>query len=148
MLKAVGLMTKNLIGLMPGSSMLEAFRIMHTKDIRHLPVFDTEKKLVGILSDRDVIKAMASEGIQPSQEAVSKYMTSPVKVVDLNSPLTEVLSLMVENKISAVMVNDKNDFVGILTTEDLMKSFIGLLSQNEEHAHRPISFFFNGDTLY
>lgn len=148
MLKANGLMTKNLIGLLPGASMLEAFRIMHVKEIRHLPVFDSERKLVGILSDRDVIKAMSVEGTRPAQEPVSKYMTSPVKVVDMNSPLSEVLSLMIENKISAVMVNNKNDFVGILTTEDLMKSFTVFLAQNEEHARRPISFFFNGDTLY
>jgi CBS domain-containing membrane protein len=146
MITATEIMIKDMIGLMPGSSMQHAFGLMQLKEIRHLPVFDADKKLVGILSERDVIKAMTLERseldenvVLKSNEKVFQYMTSPVRTVDLNSPLTEVLALMIEHKISAVMVMKKNDYVEILTTEDLMKCFVSFLTDKEELGQMPVS---------
>lgn len=121
-------MTKNYIGLLPGSSLIEAYRFMHLKGVRHLPVFDHLQKLVGILSERDLLRAFETndkgELFLGPDKKVSSFMSTPVVEVSLQDTMTEVIYLMKRSNISALMVKDLNgNYVGILTTDDLINSF-------------------------
>jgi CBS domain-containing protein len=144
MLTAQKIMSKNLIGLLPGSTMLEADKMMQVEGFRHLPIFDMNQKLIGILSDRDVICAIAAHA---GGAKVTSFMASPVKVCQVTDSLVDVMTVMNENKISSIMIMKDKDYVGILTTEDLMKCFISVLNQKEDLINKPVSFFLS-NTLF
>lgn len=133
----------NLISIEKKDSLLSAYKKMQINRIRHLPVTDEDGNVVGILSDRDVSRAMhshvlkkgptKSEEITFDEEArVQDYMSFPVKISSKNRALKEVAKEMVKEKISALLVLDDNESVlGIITTEDLLRVLIEILDGPE-----------------
>jgi acetoin utilization protein AcuB len=141
-------MSGKLITIGWNDSMAAAFQLMESHRLRHLPVLDESGNTLGILSDRDVQRAMKtelrwSESIQqkvPSFESVEfdpdakvrHYMSWPVKSVDYHTDLRLVAGMMVSDKISAMLVTKNDRHVGIVTTEDLLKVLMSLLGGSQE----------------
>lgn len=138
--QAKNVMSRGLITLPLTATMQEAHEVMDARRIRHLPLTDDQGSIVGILSDRDVARAMRGAPadykshspapiFNPSHHAMH-YMSWPVKAVDRETSLKEVVALMLNEKISALLVEDHKVPLGILTTEDLMKYLLQLLSKD------------------
>ena len=110
--------------------MEEAADLMEEHRIRHLPVSDDLGVIVGIISDRDVSRARSPN--KPGFDAnakVSDYMSWPVITVSQNLPLREAAQGMVDEKISAFLVtDDAQAIVGIVTSEDMLRALVSLLS--------------------
>lgn len=156
MLKASSTMTKNLIKVGPDDSILLAYRLMFEKGIRHLPVFDHQNMLVGMLSDRDIQRAMIVDRHTPEIQEISlnanikvrEYMNWPVHSVQDQTSLRSVVSDMMERKISAVLVqNEQYEFVGIVTTEDLLAQLLKEMDKDEDMKEKSLLFFLP-NTLY
>jgi acetoin utilization protein AcuB len=139
------LMEKNLITMQPDDSMLDAYKIMIEKNIRHLPVVKAGK-LVGILSDRDVLKAMHSnkidevkmEFILNSSHKINDFMTWPVYTVSETTSIEKVLEEILLQKVNAFMVeNAKGEMKGIITTQDLMGYLMIILKKNNQEKAAP-----------
>jgi len=109
------------------NSVLVAAAKLRKHHIRHLPVLDGEK-LVGIISDRDLPSGM--KGLK-SRQPIKMFMKSPVFTVKKTASLSYVTELMLENKISSVVVEDKNVPIGIITTEDLLQILYEALSDKK-----------------
>jgi CBS-domain-containing membrane protein len=133
-------MTSKLITIHPEATMLEAYQLMFFKEIRHLPVFDEDKQLVGMLSDKDIQRAMVVDKTSPttqvlslsSEKKVSDFMNWPVHSVLEETPLTKGIEYFISKKISALMiVNKAGEFTGIITSEDLLFSYLNLLNSQE-----------------
>jgi acetoin utilization protein AcuB len=109
----------------------EAVRLLHTLDVRHLPVVDDEGTLVGMLSDRDlrgltfpeVIGEEYMGEIQTALEApVSSIMTSDVVAVEVEDDVALIIELMLDHKIGAVPVVDSDEsLVGIVSYVDILR---------------------------
>lgn len=85
-------------------------------DMRHLPVVDRDRRVVGLVSDRDLMRAAA----QPS--AVSAVMTRSVRTIGPEAPAIEALELLLHYKYSALPVVDGNQrLVGIVTSTDFLE---------------------------
>lgn len=141
---AIDGMSSHLITINENYSLDAAYSQMQKNQIRHLPVVDASNKIVGMLSDRDLLRAMRSnlnsgdifkvESLEFDQHAkVSDYMTWPVRFVNKNSSIKVVAERMIEEKISSFLVTDDKTVVGILTTEDCLKFLIKLLDESGEH---------------
>jgi len=105
--------------LEPYVSVKAAAKLLRTKKIRHLPVI-LDKKLVGIVSDRDIRVALALP--QASILTVGDIMTRDVYIANQTTPLSEVAYEMAEQKLgSALIVNSKQHVVGIFTTTDALR---------------------------
>lgn len=135
-------MSKHLITIKYDYSLDAAYNQMQANNIRHLPVLDESDAVVGILSDRDLSRAMRSKlegawGMKVEsldfdpQARVSDYMTWPVKVVDVNASLKTVTAKMIQEKLSCFLIADKEQIVGIVTSEDLLRALYHLLSEDE-----------------
>lgn len=120
------------------SSMKEAYQLMLSNDIRHLPVVDENEVIVGILSDRDVQKAMPVKAMFPwldkaftpsfsRNSLVQDFMSWPVCTIDENESVITAAEFIMENKISALVLVNQEKCTGIVTTEDLLRAFV------EEH---------------
>jgi len=85
--------------------------------VRHLPVVDDRGKLVGVLSDRDVLRSV---GHRPPKK-VADVMTRNVVTIRPSAPAHEAAQLMLDEKIGSVLVvDDDGALVGMVTQTDYL----------------------------
>ena len=102
------------------STMSEAISVLVDMRIGALPVSDDGRTLVGIISERDVVRAL-SEGTDDLQGLpVRALMTSTVYTCAPDATLSEVMTLMNERRIRHVPVVEEEVLVGILSMRDLV----------------------------
>jgi CBS domain-containing protein len=136
---AQAMMSETVISALWNESLLDADRKMKNHGIRHLPVVTDGGRLIGILSDRDVLRSeivleelrdRQSTGAIVSDELAShllviNWMTSPVQTVSARASVREIAEKMIRERISAVVVtNDAGQVDGIVTTVDFLKLFL------------------------
>jgi acetoin utilization protein AcuB len=135
-------MSKDLITAGPDTTILEVKKIMTEKAIRHLPIVDAVGKLVGIVSDRDIRSAMPSTLLKKADYDITlaKIMNFPVQDIMTKDPLTiyayytiqDTLLVMQKKKVGALPVVDHDGYLkGILSTRDLLRSFVNVLNIDE-----------------
>ncbi|WP_437899889.1 CBS domain-containing protein [Sorangium sp. So ce124] len=114
----------------------EAVDVLQTTDFRHLPVVDELGELVGMLSDRDLRglqlpcaedTAAVDAALQKARVPVSMMMmSSNVVSVGPDADVTELMELMVDNKIGAVPVVDgEGALLGIVSYVDVFRGILG-----------------------
>ena len=133
--KPEDIMSKKLQTVQSFDRLEDAFAKMKKNGIRHLPVIDATGTAIGIISDRDIQRAMntydsGAVDFNPD-ETVSDYMSSPVQSLPFDSDIVSVAQKMIENQISAVLISQNNCLVGIITHEDLLKFLVELLKPAE-----------------
>lgn len=135
MTEARTLMTRKIIKVKADMPVQLAYDEMKEHGIRHLPVVDHLGKLVGILSDRDIQRAIHVRQVNEIEQemtfnphdTVESYMSWPVQTVDENASVSELTRMMIEMKVSAFVVSGGNQYIkGIITTEDLLKYLLAL----------------------
>lgn len=140
MTEARSLMSKRIIKIRSDVPIQVAYEEMKEHGIRHLPVTDQTGKLVGILSDRDVQRAVNLKMINEIEQemtfnphdTVEDYMSWPVQTVDENISVKEITKMMIEQKVSAMVVSGPNQYIkGIITTEDLLKYLLELVGSSD-----------------
>lgn len=124
---AASLMTRNPASLSAGATIAEALSTLIELDVRHLPVVNADREVVGMVSDRDLrgepVGSWASPRRQLEQH-LSEIMSSDVLTVGLDAPISEIVALMLEYKIGAVPVVDgEGALVGIVSYIDVLRSF-------------------------
>ncbi len=135
-------MAKNLITAGPDMTIFEAKTIMAEKGFRHLPIVDSAGKLVGIVSDRDIRAAMPSTLLKKADYEITlaKVMNFPVRDIMTKNPVTiyayytiqDSLLVMQKKKVGALPVIDEEGYLkGILSTRDLLRSFVNVLNIDE-----------------
>lgn len=128
-------MSKTVVTVDEDDSMQEAMRLIKEHDIRMVPVM-RKGKLVGILTDRDLKRASASDATTLEVHELL-FLISKIKVRDIMSknPITvpfdftveETAEVLLKNKISGVPVVDHDgDIVGTITQTDIFRVLISL----------------------
>lgn len=127
------IMTKSPFTIKHDGTVLQALTIMREKGIRHLPVVDDEARVIGMLSDRDIQRAIKIERKSPhiqklvidDHETVNAYMSWPVFVVHENTSVQSVIEEFIKQKVSAFVVeNQMGQLIGIITTHDVLKHYL------------------------
>jgi len=88
--------------------------------VRHLPVVDDQETLVGIVAEKDLLRA-------DSGESVARVMSSDVITVTEYTALEEAARIMADRKVSSLPVMRDGRLVGIITETDLFNIFLELL---------------------
>lgn len=123
--------TKDVVKINQKDDLAKADEVMNNYNIRHLPVVDDENFLVGILAKSD-FHALRYVDSRFKGFKVKDVMTSPVKAVAPTSKVSEVAEIMMNNKINCVLVATKEEFLGILTSEDMLRILLNLLEDEEQ----------------
>ena len=119
----------------------EALKVMRDNKVRRLPVVDKDGRLVGIVSEMDLLYASPSPATSLSvyeihylmaRITVQDVMTKEVISIEENTPLEEAARIMVDNKIGGLPVVRDGKPVGIITETDLFKIFLELLGAREK----------------
>lgn len=124
------IMQRDVSALDPSSSLLDAVDLMHEKGVRHIPLLRAGE-VVGIVSDRDVRCYMSDifdqarerpRGGEKQALALSQIMQAKPLAVDPSADIADVIELMLENKVGAVVISDsRGRMQGIVSYEDLLR---------------------------
>ena len=125
---------RELVDCRPDQTMGEAVRLAYAQGVRHLPV-RADGKLVGVLSDRDLRRAMASEALAeaeaerdgkpaPAGRHVSDDMSREVLTLAPDATLSSAAHLLAENRIGAIPIVEDDELVGIVTEADLLSALL------------------------
>ena len=95
-------------------------KLMVQNDCGEIPVVDRGERLVGVITDRDIVCRVVADGKNPSSVTVAEGMTEPVVVVNEDTSIEDVLSVMEENQIRRVPVVDASGCCcGIISQADV-----------------------------
>jgi CBS domain-containing protein len=107
----------------PKTSMRAAIHLMTEKRIGALPVLD-ETGVVGIISERDILRVMADEGEECLDKDISNYMTRKVITASAESTLEECMQLMIDHHFRHLPILEGKELVGIVSIRDLVKKLL------------------------
>ena len=119
----------------------EALKVMRDNTVRRLPVVDKDGRLVGIVSEMDLLYASPSPATSLSvyeihylmaRITLQDVMTKEVISIEEDTPLEEAARIMVDNKIGGLPGVRDGTLVGIITETDLFKIFLELLGAREK----------------
>jgi CBS domain-containing protein len=114
------IMTKDVIIATTGENAIDAVKRMIDNDIECLPVVDSESRLCGLVTFRDIVSKIVYDNVPPTKAKISDIMTKKVITCSPHSTILEVVKLMKNRKIRRVPVVDENGkLIGIVTNFDL-----------------------------
>jgi acetoin utilization protein AcuB len=132
-------MTPNPITIPPDTSFPDAFRIIREQGIRYLPVVNKKGKLIGIVTQTDLLHASPSSATTLTvfevnyllaRLQVSEVMRTPITVSE-DAPVEVAARVMVDKGISCLPVMRDESLVGIITETDIFKAFLEILGSGE-----------------
>ncbi|MFA7282068.1 MAG: CBS domain-containing protein [Sterolibacterium sp.] len=112
------------IAISPNASMSDAMKMMIVKNIGALLVLDAENVLVGIVSERDCVKRMATPDPLAQNVLVSEIMTTKVLYVRPEQTNEECMALITEKRIRHLPVLENKCVIGVLSIGDMVKDTI------------------------
>ncbi|HXQ34560.1 MAG TPA: CBS domain-containing protein [Anaerolineales bacterium] len=122
MKKCNEVMTNNPVCCLPNDSVAKAAGLMKSQDIGSIPVIENEqtKKLVGIVTDRDLALKVVAQGGDPKTTKVEAVMTHNVVTCRAGDDLQKALDAMAEHQLRRIpVVNNDNKIVGIIAQADV-----------------------------
>ncbi len=128
-------MSHPVITIPPDMPVIDALNLMRVEHVRRTPVVENGK-LVGIVSDKDLLNASPSAATTLSQWeinyllsklAVKDVMTRDVITVTVDTPIEEAARIMADNKIGGLPVLRDGKLVGIITETDLFKILLEMM---------------------
>jgi acetoin utilization protein AcuB len=131
-LKVGDVMTRDPAVVGPDTPLREAAGLMRTKGFRHLPVVDTTRHLLGIITDRDITHAafvplladyLAWDPHRLKAPRVRDVMTWSVVTTHPDTPLVQAGLRMFQRRIGSLPVVQDRQLVGILTDRDVATAF-------------------------
>ena len=114
----------NIIGIEPTADLVAAAKLLSTHRIGALLVRDADGRLVGILSERDIVRTMADVGSAVLQVPVAQVMTRNVSTCDVNDSISSLMERMTKGKFRHMPVLDNDRLVGLVSIGDVLKSHI------------------------
>ncbi|MDX1665910.1 MAG: CBS domain-containing protein [Saprospiraceae bacterium] len=119
------LLSDSIVPLRTSDTGADALSIMDDFYVRHLPIVNN-KQFLGLISEEDILNFDA-------QEAVGSYSLSLIRpYVTRNDHLYEVMRLLAENQLTIIpVVDEENNYVGLITLEQLLSHFAGFAAFSE-----------------
>jgi len=133
-------MSSPVITVHPEMPMQDALNLMHQEQVRRFPVVNKRGRLVGIVSEKDLLDASPSDATSLSiweinyllsKITVKRIMTCDVITITEETPLEDAARILADNKIGGLPIIRDGDLVGIITETDLFKIFLELLGARE-----------------
>ena len=116
----------------PSRSLSEAAQVLAERRIGALLIVDGQRPVSGIISERDIVRAVASLGAKALDEPVSRFMTQKVMTCTGETSITDVMELMTQQKFRHVPIVEGGRLVGIVSIGDVVKERLGEVEAEAE----------------
>ena len=111
-------MTPGVETVEPSQPLLDAAKLMKSGDFGSVPVVENGR-LVGVLTDRDIVVRAVAQGLDPSSARVGEVASTGPVTVEPDQDLAEALRLMAQHRVRRLPVVDDGKLVGVLSQADV-----------------------------
>ncbi len=125
------IMTTNPYTLSETDTLEDARTLMTEKKIRHIPITDQDKKLQGLVTQRDILQATDPDAQQQDGVKLADIMIKHVSVINTSDSLRQAALFLQSHKYGCLPVVGDDRLVGIITDSDFITIAINLLEQVE-----------------
>jgi CBS domain-containing protein len=112
---------REVLTIEPSRTIGEAARVLSERRIGALLVCDGKQPVSGIVSERDIVRALAAHGARALDEPVSSFMTSKVVTCTGETSINDVMELMTQQKFRHIPVVEGGRLTGIVSIGDVVK---------------------------
>jgi CBS domain-containing protein len=153
-MRAIDVMVRDVVTVHPDTEAAEAVKLLAEHDVSALPVVDGEGKLLGILSEADLMRrveigtekrrpwwqeavtgagTLAEEFAKSHGKKVGEIMTPEVVAVSEETPLSEIATLFERKRIKRVPVTKGGKLVGVVNRSNLIQALASVVGRMDEH---------------
>lgn len=122
-MKVKDIMNDNVVKVSSEHSISEVIDIMKDHNVGRVPVIDAHGKVIGIVTDRDLIVSGISKGDDYFRNSVGTIMTTSIVSISSENNVEDAMEVMGNNRIRSLLVIDNSMLVGILTLGDILQTF-------------------------
>jgi CBS domain-containing protein len=113
--------SRDVVTIEPNASLAAAVKLLAEKGIGAVLILGADRRVVGILSERDIVRALAERGADALDEPVSGAMTRKVFTCNESETVANIMERMTAGKFRHVPVVDQGQLVGIVSIGDVVK---------------------------
>jgi CBS domain-containing protein len=150
MMRAMDVMVRDVVTVHADTDIAEAIKLLSTHDVSALPVVDAENRLIGIISEADLIhrvelgtekhrpwwqeavtgaSALAEDFAKSHGKKVDELMTSNVVSASEDTPLSEIAALLERKRIKRVPITRDGKLVGVVSQSNLIQALASAIGQ-------------------
>jgi CBS domain-containing protein len=126
MKKCNEVMTKDPVCCLPGDLVIKAAQLMKSEHVGSIPVVENEetKKLVGIITDRDLALKIVADKLEAASTKVEMVMTRKLVTCYADDDLQKVVDAMADNQLRRIpIVDENNKILGLIAQADVVTHF-------------------------
>ena len=112
------------VSVAPGDPVMAVARVLTQRGIGAALVRDAAGGMLGIISERDIVRGMANQGQGTTQLPAERLMTRDLVTVRRNTAVTEAMELVTRHRVRHLPVIEGGELVGLVSIGDLVKSRI------------------------
>ncbi len=127
------IMCTEVFSVLPETPIQDALRALQDRRIRRAPVLDGAGKLVGFITERDLLKATpgsvgelnTADGLAAAARSVDQIASKSVTCAHPDDHIEDLAAVFLEKKIGGVPVVEQEQLVGVVTESDIFRAIVG-----------------------
>jgi len=123
----------------PEQTLMDASRVLAERRVGAVVATDDESHVLGILSERDIIRALVAHGPGALEQPVGDFMTKSVRTVTEATPVVAVMDMMTKGRFRHVPVVDGDRCVAVISIVDIVKHRVQEIEFEHEALHSYIA---------
>ncbi|MBV1698661.1 MAG: CBS domain-containing protein [Hyphomicrobiales bacterium] len=112
---------REIVTIEPNASLTNAVHLLADKNIGAALILGADHRIAGIISERDIVRALAERGAAALAESVSRTMTRKVETCTEGESVANIMERMTAGKFRHMPVVDQGRLVGIVSIGDIVK---------------------------
>ena len=112
---------RDIVTIEPNASLTDAVHLLADKNIGAALILGADRRIAGIISERDIVRALAERGAVALEEPVSRTMTRKVETCIEAESVANIMERMTAGKFRHMPVVDQGRLVGIVSIGDIVK---------------------------
>lgn len=118
-------MAKSVSSARKGEPVIDVAKKMKQEDAGFVPVVEDGGKLIGVITDRDIVIRCIAEGHDPRSETAEHLMTSQVTIISPDDDIQDAAKKMEREEIRRLAVTENGKLVGVLSHGNLVQAIGG-----------------------
>lgn len=118
---------RDVLTTQPHHTVKEVAAQLASRGVGAVVVSDAAHAVLGIVSERDIVRAIGAGATSVLEEPVSRYMTAKVTTVDESASIDRVMELMTEGRFRHLPVVENGRLVGIVSIGDVVKRHVNAI---------------------
>ncbi len=121
---------RDVVAIEPGANLAAAVKLLADKRIGAAVILGADYRLVGILSERDIVRALAESGADALESPVSAVMTRNVSTCDEGETVSSIMERMTAGKFRHLPVVEHERVVGMISIGDVVKERLNKMDRD------------------